>query len=204
MYGILGNHDYNAGIRGSGITGRLSWIEELLLRSYDHNPCYLYDNHPDLNNAQAIVSVLEENGVTVLRNEYVELNLTGKHLMLVGIDDIWAGRAATPEIPETDAFTLYLVHEPAWRPEWEADLILSGHTHGGQYMIPLLNMIDRLKVIQIRGLFWKGDVPLFVTRGTGTSDQTYELRYLSPPEVVVINPEPGSIPNDLVHFTVSR
>jgi predicted MPP superfamily phosphohydrolase len=65
-------------------------------------------------------------------------------------------------------------------------------------------VIEYLNIIQIRGLFWKGNTPLFVTRGIGTSDWVWEFRYLSPPEVVVINPETGTLPGNAAHITVSR
>jgi predicted MPP superfamily phosphohydrolase len=204
VYTVLGNHDYLAGINGGGVNGRISWLQELMLRSNDHDAGFLYSDFPDPQHAQAVASVLEQNGVTVLRNEYVELNLDGKSLMLVGVDDVWAERADPPAIPDTGAFVIYLVHEPAWRPGWDADLVLSGHTHGGQYNIPPMWAIDYLHIIQIRGLSWKGDVPLFVTRGTGTSDHAWEFRYLSSPEIVVINPEPGTLPAHAVPVVVSR
>jgi len=204
VYAVLGNHDYLAGIDGGGMEGRISWLQELFLRSNDHDARFLYSDFPDPDHAQAIASVLEQNGVTVLRNEYVELDLDGKHLILVGVDDIWAERADPPKIPDTSDYVIYLVHEPAWRPGWDADLVLAGHTHGGQYNIPPLWAIDYFHIIQIRGLSWKGDVPLYVTRGTGTSDHVWEFRYLSPPEIVVINPSPGTLPAHAVPVVVSR
>ena len=204
VFAVLGNHDYLAGINGGGVEGRISWLQELFLRSNDHDAGFLYSDFPDPDHAQAVASVLEQNGVTVLRNEFAEMNLDGKSLMLVGVDDIWAERADAPDIPDTGAYVIYLVHEPAWRPGWDADLVLSGHTHGGQYNIPPLWAIDYLHIIQIRGLSWKGEVPLFVTRGTGTSDHAWEFRYLSSPEIVVINPEPGTLPGNAVHIVISR
>jgi uncharacterized protein len=205
VYAVLGNHDYLAGIDGGGIHGRVSWVKELLLRSQDHDAGFLYSDFPDPSHAQAIVSVLEQNGVTVLRNEYAELEPDGKHLIIVGVDDVWAERADPPEIPDaTGAYVIYLVHEPSWRPGWEADLVLSGHTHGGQYNIPPMWIIDYFHIIQIRGLSWKGDVPLFVTRGIGTSDHAWEFRYLSSPEIVVINPEEGTLPGNTEHIIIPR
>ena len=204
VYAILGNHDYLAGISGAGTEGRISWVKELLLRSNNHDTGFLYSDSLDPDHAQAIISVLKQNGVTVIRNEYTELELGNKRLVLVGVDDIWAGRADPPEIPDTGSYVIYLVHEPSWKPGWDADLILSGHTHGGQYRIFPMWVIEYLNIIQIRGLYWKGNIPLYVTRGTGTSDQAWEFRYLSPPEVVVINPEPGTLPGNSVHIVVSR
>ena len=54
--------------------------------------------------------------------------------MLVGIDDGWAGMADPPDVPDTGAYTLYMIHEPDCRADWDADLILAGHTHGGQFL----------------------------------------------------------------------
>jgi predicted MPP superfamily phosphohydrolase len=204
VYAVLGNHDYLAGINGGGVDGRISWLKELWLRSNNHDAGFLYSDFPDPDHAQAVASVLEQNGVHILRNEYVERDLDGKRLMLVGVDDIWAERADPPKIPDTGAFVIYLVHEPAWRTGWDADLILSGHTHGGQYRIPPVWMIEYLNIIQIRGLSWKGDIPLYVTRGTGTSDHSLEFRYLASPEIVVINPEPGTLPDNAASVAVSR
>ena len=96
VYAVLGNHDYLAGIDGGGMKGRISWLQELLLRSNDHDAGFLYSDFPDPDHAQAVVSVLQQNGVTVLRNEYVDINLDGKRLMLVGVDDIWAERDDPP------------------------------------------------------------------------------------------------------------
>jgi uncharacterized protein len=205
VYAVLGNHDYLAGIDGGGIHGRVSWVKELLLRSGDHDAGFLYSDFPDPSHAQTIVSVLEQNGVTVMRNEYAELEPDGKHLIIVGVDDVWAERADPPEIPDdSGAYVIYLVHEPSWHPGWNADLVLSGHTHGGQYTLPLMGIINYFNIIQIRGLSWKGDVPLFVTRGIGTSDNAWEFRYRSSPEIVVINPEPGTLPGNAERIVISR
>lgn len=204
VYAILGNHDYRAGINGGFFDGRISWVNELLLRSNGYDAGFLYSDYPDPDHAQAIVSALEQNGVTVLRNQYIEKEIDGKHLVLVGVDDIWAERADPPKVPDTGAYVIYLVHEPAWRAGWDADFILSGHTHGGQYRFPPVWFIEKLNIIQMRGLYWKGDLPLYVTRGTGTSDWVWEFRYLAPPEIVVINPEPGTLPGNAAHIVVSR
>jgi uncharacterized protein len=204
VYAILGNHDYRAGINGGGIEGRISWLKELLLRSGDHDAGFLYSDYPEPDHAQKIASVLEQNGVTVLRNQYIEREIDGKQVVLVGVDDIWAERADPPEVPDTGAYVIYLVHEPAGNVSWNADIILSGHTHGGQYNFPPVWVVESLHIVQMRGLYWKGNIPLYVTRGTGTSDWAWEFRYLCSPEVVVINPDPQTLPGNAAHIAVSR
>ena len=42
---------------------------------------------------------LEKNGVTVLRNEWTELEISGQSVIICGVDDIWAGRANPPDDP---------------------------------------------------------------------------------------------------------
>lgn len=67
----------------------------------------------DLAYGADVAAALEGAGVRVMQNEYELLNLDGTELMLVGVDDAWAGRAdPPPEVPETDAFTIYMIHEP--------------------------------------------------------------------------------------------
>ncbi|NYT17449.1 MAG: metallophosphoesterase, partial [Methanomicrobiales archaeon] len=130
VYAVLGNHDYLTGIEGGGLEGRISWGMETVLRSNGHDTSDFYSN-PDFLYADAMEEALEENGVTVLRNEVADLTLNGTRTLIVGVDDLWAGQADPPEIPGTDAFVIYLIHEPYFRDEWNADLVLAGHTHGG-------------------------------------------------------------------------
>lgn len=187
-YAILGNHDYMTGIRGSGMTGRVAWALESVFRSCGKDTRQFYPANPDLEQADAIEQILEQNGITVLRNESVILSLNGTKTIIVGSDDVWAGRAHPPGIPDTDAYIIYLVHEPLVREEWTADLILSGHTHGGQISHPLISLCERLHLVTIRGLSWNGGVPLYISRGIGTSVFRHDYRFLTPPEIVVINP----------------
>ena len=96
-------------------------------RGYYGGPLY---SHPDTSSL-IFWKRIEKNDVTVLRNEWTELDISGQSLILCGVDDIWAGRANPPVIPDNGSYLIYLVHEPFYREEWNADLILVGHTHGG-------------------------------------------------------------------------
>ena len=106
----------------------------------------LNDGSADTAFADELATTLEENGVHVLRNDYVQIDVGGKEILIVGVDDGWAGMADPPAVPETDAFTLYLIHEPSCRADWDADLILAGHTHGGQFLFPVVKQIGRAHV----------------------------------------------------------
>jgi len=202
VYAILGNHDYMSG------TDALSWAQKngaVSSACFDvdgYDVSCLRDETTDLVYADRLVAALEENGVTVLRNEYIPLSINGTDLLLVGVDDGWAGMADPPEIPETDAFILYMIHEPDCRADWDADLVIAGHTHGGQFLPQGTPIPGK----EISGLYELNDRFCYVTRGTGTSNFGIELRLFAIPEIVIINP---SVPPEellpgkkIVHITV--
>jgi predicted MPP superfamily phosphohydrolase len=92
--------------------------------------------------AQQVVDLLEEHGVTVLRN--TSLALEG--LNIIGLDDLWANRCDVEkglENLDANQANLVLAHNPdiCDLPGWKdfSGWILSGHTHGGQVKPPFLN-----------------------------------------------------------------
>jgi predicted MPP superfamily phosphohydrolase len=189
VYAVLGNHDYRAGIKGSGAPGRMAWTMESFLRSRGFYGGPLYSD-PGISSPDALEEILESSGVTVLHNEWKELDIDGRQVILCGVDDIWADRADPPAVPDTGAYVIWLVHEPIRREEWNADLILSGHTHGGQVSNGVFMIIDRLGLADIRGISYEGDTVMYVTHGIGTSKTGSNYRLFTPPEIVLINPEP--------------
>ncbi len=186
VYAVLGNHDYRVGIQGSGAEGRMAWAMESILRSQGYNTSPLYSD-PDLVSADLLEEVLEKNGVTVLRNEWIELDVNGQRLILCGIDDIWARRAEPPVVPDNGGYRIYLVHEPYYQEEWDADIILSGHTHGGQVGNGIFSILDSAGIVDIWGRSMKDDTIMYVTRGIGTSKGDDDYRLFTSPEIVVIN-----------------
>ena len=187
VYAVLGNHDYRVGIKGSGVLGRMTWLMESILRSQGYYESSFYSD-PDLTSPDILAGVLEKNGVTVLRNEWTELDISGQSLILCGVDDIWAGRAHSPVIPDNESYVIYLVHEPFYREEWNADLILAGHTHGGQFNNGVFQLLDYSGLVDIRGISLKNETILYVTRGIGTSKTRDDFRLFTSPEIVLINP----------------
>ena len=187
VYAVLGNHDYRAGINGSGAYGRIAWGMESVLRSRGYSLGPLY-SHPDTSYPDILEEVLEKNDVTVLRNEWTELDISSQSLILCGVDDIWAGRANPPVIPDNGSYLIYLVHEPFYREEWNADLILAGHTHGGQVNNGVFQLLDYSGLVDVRGVSMKNETVMYVTRGIGTSKTGYDYRLFSSPEIVLINP----------------
>jgi predicted MPP superfamily phosphohydrolase len=141
----------------------------------------------------ALVHMLEDIGVRVLRNAAHRVRRDSQELWIVGVDDAHSGHDYLPRalrgVP-SDTRPVMLVHYPdfAWRlfPDRWA-VVLSGHAHGGQIRLPLLEWYARHRVASTRfshGLYRVNRTPVFVTTGIGTSGRP--IRLLAPPEVAVI------------------
>ena len=106
-----------------------------------------------------------------LENDYVERNL--------------------PQI-DSSKFNILLSHNPVYLKQyskWGADLVLSGHMHGGIIRIPIIGVgiLSAEKSLFPKyddGKFKKGDTTMIVNRGIGTS--SFELRLFNDPEISVI------------------
>ena len=134
VYAVLGNHDYHSGDHATSLVGKMVSVRSAGLRAGEYDVTHLRDETTDLAYADEVEAVLEQHGVHVLRNEVVELEVGGTPVRIVGVDDGWAGMADPPAVEPSDLFTIYMVHEPECIGEWDADLILAGHTHGGQFL----------------------------------------------------------------------
>jgi predicted MPP superfamily phosphohydrolase len=125
-------------------------------------------------------SALERAGVTLLVDEARELQTPAGPVQILGMDFVWREReqhlarvsAAYPRKP--GYLRIVLLHDPgAFRhlPEGEADLALSGHTHGGQVGLVSLGLewtMMRMFVNAPDHGFWaRGSDRLYVHRGTG-------------------------------------
>jgi len=180
VYAVLGNHDYHSGDHASSLVGKMVSVRSASLQAGAYDVTHLRDDATDLAYADEVEAVLEQNGVNVLRNEVVDLEIDGMPVRLVGVDDGWAGMAAPPAVGPSDAFTIYMIHEPECIGEWDADLILAGHTHGGQFLPA--GVANRLG---LSGESRQGESTVYVTRGIGTSNLPWEVR-AAPPEIVRI------------------
>ncbi len=204
VYAVLGNHDYKSGITSVGWMEKNSAVSSGCYDRDAYDVSCLRDDSTDVVYADHLTGSLQENWVQVLKNEYVDLDLNGTRILLVGVDDGWAGMADPPEVPATDAFTLYMIHEPECRADWDADLILAGHTHGGQFLPKNCPLPGDEK---LSGLVERNGTCTYISRGIGTSNLGIELRLFSTPEIVIINPKippeelfPGE---KIVHITVA-
>lgn len=143
---------------------------------------------------------LEAHGAVVLSNQFLALERNGDTVILAGIDD--PNGYADQKPPEAlaaelyaacgDPFWLLLAHRNNCFAEryslLGADLVLSGHGHGGIVRLPftdgLLSTDRTLFPSYTAGLYEKNGSALFVTRGLGNSGPT--LRLFNRPEVAVV------------------
>ncbi|MCA1644347.1 MAG: metallophosphoesterase [Chloroflexi bacterium] len=201
-YVVLGNHEHNAGLplhlrelhrRGwRKAVGRLLHLAAPRLRSEGE-----HEGH-------AMVDALRAAGITVLHNEGRRVVADGHSLWIAGCDSAWAGHAdmrAAMDGKVVDEACLALIHEPdlAFEAgELGADLILAGHTHGGQVRFPLVGALYTLRmdprILIAAGFQHIEEAVLHITTGLG---HTIPLRFRCPPEVVWLECAPPGLTPEL-------
>ena len=160
-------------------------------------------NHDATVGSRIIRDHMENNGLPMLVNEYVRIDREGQHIFLSGLDDYSNGQpnlaVSVPEKP--DAPVILMVHEPDYavnianhRRGPLVDLVLSGHTHGGQIRIPGLRplALPPLGKLFPQGHFHLGQLQLYVNRGIGTVGVPFRLN--CPPEITVATLRPAPSP----------
>jgi predicted MPP superfamily phosphohydrolase len=178
-------------------------------------PIYMvYGNHDHDEDLRPFEVMLQEERVRLLVNESVVLEQKdGSQIRLAGVDDPRTGRdrlaLALSEPEDGDSlFTLLLAHDPLiaarMKPDTPVDLILCGHTHGGQIVLPVLGPVFRTKSLKHYSRGWfkltKRTSPdsvsplLFVSCGFGTSKMP--LRLLAPAEFHLITLHSGAADQD--------
>jgi uncharacterized protein len=140
----------------------------------------------------SMTEALEAHNITVLDNRSVPLEREGARLWIAGTGDALVHNVnldrAIPADREKEAVIL-LVHEPDILPQvarYGVDLMLSGHTHGGQVRIPFLPpmFLPEMGRKYIEGLYRLGSTQLYVNRGIGTVNLPF--RFNCPPEITLI------------------
>ena len=149
-------------------------------------------NHDADSNPQFIVECLQANRIQVLRNRSLPFERQGKRFWLAGVDDVLEGDPdldlTVKGIPSDEA-VVALVHEPDYArrvAEHPVDLQLSGHSHGGQIVLPLVGppYLPPLGRQYPKGLYQLGQLTLYTNVGLGTI--RIPARLNCPPEVTLI------------------
>jgi len=144
---------------------------------------------------------LLDDGWADLDNRRTELPVDGKRLEVMGMHDPHIQLADLRLMPRRDpgVVGLAVVHSPDPAPELAAfgwDLILTGHTHGGQVRMPLVGAIvtnSHIPTRLCRGLSLLPPAVMHVSPGLGTSKYA-PFRFLCRPEATILDllPRPES------------
>src|SRR5918993_95576 len=148
-------------------------------------------NHDNWVDAPLITDLFSAEGIRVLNNEGMRFEDAGASFWLAGVNDTMVGLEDLPLAlagSRADEMKLLLAHNPVIlrrAARARVDLVLAGHTHGGQ--VTWRNERDaagRVRRRILRGLGRRGETQIYVTRGVGTV--VLPVRYGCRPEVSLL------------------
>ena len=142
----------------------------------------------DLGSSETICKILQDSGVTMLRNQQKEC----KGLNIIGLDDLWSPNFDPMKVMkdyDASKANLVLCHNPdvCDKDVWNGyqGWVLSGHTHGGQCRIP--GVITPILPVENRK-YISGEIDLedgrmlYINRAIGHS---FQVRFMVRPEITV-------------------
>lgn len=152
-------------------------INELGLLRSKYGTYFIVGNHEYFNNISQILEAVKSIGIKVLENDSVYIGEKDNGFNLAGVYDLFGyrtsefvpdlGKALSLAMPHSP--TVLLAHQPLYIDEVEnsnVDLMLSGHTHGGQ-LYPF-RLLVKMQQPYIAGLYSHNDhLQIYVNRGTG-------------------------------------
>jgi predicted MPP superfamily phosphohydrolase len=153
-------------------------------------------NHDWAHDGPGVRAALQENGIPVLENDAIRAG----DFWLAGVDDT---RFRAPDVEHAlrdvpdDAPVILLSHDPDQFPHVpdRVALTVSGHLHGGQVGVPVIRrpfIPSRFGERYARGHVVEDGRHLYVTAGFGTTG--WPVRFLAPPEVVILRLSAGAAP----------
>jgi predicted MPP superfamily phosphohydrolase len=152
-------------------------------------------NHDHYTGIAEVLNALSTGGAQVLMNRGMRITSGSASFIMAGVDDVVGAQYGTtgPRLGPTfedapvELARVLLSHNPSFYASVahaHADLVLSGHTHGGQVTM-LINPAELVLPHRfIRGLYREGESQIYVNRGFGTAGPP--ARVGSPPEITCI------------------
>lgn len=166
----------------------ISWLPETLGRFSAPLGCwYVLGNHDwYVQNTDAIRRELGRLGWRGLAGRCEVVEYAGRSLAMCGSERPWMGRHPNLDGVPSNAFRLMLSHTPdnlPWARRHGIDLMLAGHTHGGQVRLPGIGPVYAPSAFGTKytgGAFWEDPTLMYVSRGVGGREP---WRWNCPPEL---------------------
>ena len=167
--------------------------KELLKLSASYAKLAVWGNRDYGGGAQRVYpQIMEESGFVLLENETYSMEVNGKTITFGGVDDYLLG---APELVKTSEamvgdYRILIMHEPDGIDEIKEssiDLVLSGHSHGGQVKLPFFKGVTTEYADKyIKGFYTINEkMKLYVSPGIGTT--RIPARFMVPPEISVFD-----------------
>ncbi len=190
------------------------------LRSRRYGNFAVMGNHDFYAGERRAVRLFEGGGLRLLRDEWLTIKEGGVNLHLGGIDDpmenwLWGKdfpgfTSFMEKAPEAPGMRVLLSHRPNVLPlasQRGIDLILAGHTHGGQVILPLPNGRGGLSVARIASKFTHGwytadKCRMYLSRGVGLTFVPWRVN--CPPEIAVFHLKPPAAKRSPARHTGRR
>ena len=170
-----------------GNRGFVEPVAELLapLAGAKHGSFAVLGNHDDDKDMPA---ALTRRGFTVLKDQRTSVSINGEVIDFAGVR-FWTRRLSDVArvLKGTGTTTILLAHDPRRLNEaaqLDIQLVLSGHTHGGQVVLPGVGAIAAKKFPVLAGIATRENTSVFVSRGVGTV--YLPVRMNCPPEVAIL------------------
>jgi predicted MPP superfamily phosphohydrolase len=167
--------------------GYIAPVAELLtpLAGAPYGAFAVLGNHDD---EREVPLALSSKGFAVLKDQRTSLTIKGERLDLAGIR-FWTRtpREIAGVLSGTGGTTILLAHDPRRLTEAAAldvQLVLSGHTHGGQVIVPAVGAVAGRKFPVLAGYATRDNTSIFVSRGVGTV--YVPVRINCPPDVAIL------------------
>lgn len=141
-------------------------------------------------NFKKLKEVFHEHGFKTLQNEREMIEVNGKAVNIIGIDDFSTGRSDLVKSYQNvgEGYHLVLTHDPnivLHMAEHRFDYLLSGHFHGGQIHWPkpyhLVKMGKLARMKMVKGLHHFRGAPFYISEGLGQTG--INIRFGSQPEI---------------------
>jgi len=158
---------------------------------------YVFGNHEVCERSE-MRELFESAGITVLEDEIAKINISGVFINILGIRDYYlilrhgfGNIFEMLKVLDPNDFNIVLSHQPQvfkYAKSYNVDLMLSGHTHGGQVRLPFFPTLfapgQGFLPKYGDGWYHENSSNLYISKGVGTT--VFPFRIFNQPEISVL------------------